>query len=154
MGSLKNNEDYDFPIVEEAKISMALAEAAMNKSDIHFLSLRSEHEQPGLISQALGKWIAVSPEGHGGGFAVVTKDHPLLTPLAGIRRSSVFQLNDTLQAREFREILLIGKDLSIWDVSGRIVIQRNDQTLVSSAKRAITKMMSITRLLQQQNSVE
>lgn len=150
MGSSKNNEELDFPVVEEAKISMALAEAGMNKADIHFLSLNGHQDKPGLISRALSKWLAVLPKGHEGGFSIVTKDHPMLPTLKGHKRSSLFRLNDGLQAREFQEILLIGKDLSVWDVAGRIVIQRKDPTLVNSAKRVIVKMMSITKLLEQQ----
>jgi hypothetical protein len=150
MGSSKNNEELDFPVVEEAKISMALAEAEMNKADIHFFSLHGLHDKPGPISQALNKWLSVTPKGHDGVFSIVTKEHPMLNAFKGHKRSTLYRLNDTLQARECQEILLIGKDLSVWDIAGRIEIQRKDPSLVGLAKRVITKMISITKLLEQQ----
>lgn len=150
MGSQDNNEDFEFPVVEEAKISMALSEAEMSNSDLYFFSVQGQVGKPGLISQALLKWLSVSRSGHGGAFTVVIKDHPMLSAFSRHKNFSAFRVDDSLQTREFQEILLIGKDIAVCDVGGRIVINRNDQAFVGAARRVMSKLMSITKTLEQQ----
>lgn len=150
MGSQDNNEDFEFPVVEEARIGMALSEAEMSNSDLHFFSVQGQAGRPGLISQALLKWLSVSRSGHEGAFTVVLKDHPMLPAFSRHKNFAAFRIDESLQARDFQEILLIGKDLAVCDIGGRIVINRNDQAFVGAARRVISKLMSITKTLEQQ----
>lgn len=150
MGSQDNNEDFEFPVVEEAKISMALSEVEMSNSDLHFFSVQGQTGKPGLISQALLKWLSVSRASHNGAFTVVIKDHPMLVAFSKHKKFTAFRMDDLLQTREFHEILLIGKDIAVCDIGGRIVINRNDQAFVGAARRVMSKLMSITKTLEQQ----
>lgn len=128
----------------EAKIKMALSEAEMESLDVKFLSLV---EQNGVIARSLSQWVRQSSSRHGGRLSAFIQ-HPSKKNILEAHPSLHLNLLDeSIKIRDFREILVVGSNVAIFDANGKIFIQRGKE-FIDSANRIVRSLSKITILIE------
>lgn len=138
------SEEVGLSAANETKIKMALAEAAMEGLDIKLLSLG---ERPGLLSPILLSWLDQVGGRHSGKLFTYLQN-------AGVRgvfdchpRHQFAVLDESIKIQDFKEILVIGSNVAIFDANGKIFIQRGKE-FIDSANRVIRSLSKITVLIE------
>lgn len=134
----------DFSNAIEAKIKLSLAEAEMENLDVKFISL-VEHD--GLISNALKQWVKQSSSRHTGKLAAYIQDPRKRNGLEEHPAFYIGILDESIKIRYFREILVVGSNVAIYDAEGKIYIQRGKE-FIDSANKIARSLSKVTLLIE------
>lgn len=128
----------------ETKIKMSLSEASMENLDIKLLSLGS---RPGLLSPLLLAWVSQSGGKHTGKLLTFFQDPGVSGVFEGHPKHSFNLLDESIKIQDFKEILVIGQSVAIFDANGQIFIQRGKE-FIDAANRVIRSLSKITALIE------
>lgn len=128
----------------ETKIKMSLAEASMENLDIKLLSLGSK---PGLLSPLLLGWAGQAGEKHGGKLLTFFQNHSVKGVFDIHPKQSFSLLDESIKIQDFKEILVIGQNVAVFDANGQIFIQRGKE-FIDAANRVIRSLAKITALIE------
>jgi hypothetical protein len=128
----------------ETKIRMALAEATMENLDVKVLSLGAK---AGFLSPVVLSWLEQSKGRHGGKLSTFFQDSGVKGVFDCHPKHQFSVLDGSIKIRDFREILVIGSNVAIFDADGRIYIQRGKE-FIDAANRVIRSLAKITVLIE------
>lgn len=128
----------------ETKIKMSLSEAIMENLDVKLLSLGP---RPGLLSPLLLSWVGQVNGRHSGKLLTFFQDAGLKGVFAGHPRHNFSLLDESIKIQDFREILVIGSNVAVFDANGTIFIQRGKE-FIDAANRVIRSLSKITVLIE------
>lgn len=128
----------------ETKIKMSLSEAIMENLDVKLLSLGPK---PGLLSPLLLGWVTQAEGRHRGKLLTFFQDAGVKGVFEGHPKHNFSLLDESIKIQDFREILVIGSDVAVFDANGTIFIQRGKE-FIDAANRVIRTLSKITVLIE------
>lgn len=137
-------EEVGLSSATETKIKMSLSEATMGNLDVKLLSLGP---RPGLLSPLLLEWVSQVAGRHGGKLNTFFQDAGVKGVFEGHPKHNFSLLDESIKIQDFREILVIGSNVAVFDANGKVFIQRGKE-FIDAANRVIRSLSKITVLIE------
>lgn len=128
----------------ETKIKMSLSEATMQNLDVKLLSLGAK---PGLLSPLVLAWVSNAGAMHGGKLLTFFQDAGVKGVYENHPKHNFSVLDESIKIQDFKEILVIGGNVAVFDANGKIFIQRGKE-FIDAANRVIRSLSKITVLIE------
>lgn len=128
----------------QTKIKMSLSEATSENLDIKLLSLGPK---PGLISPILLEWVSQAKGRHSGKLLTFFQDDGIRGVFGDHPKHTFSLLDESIKIQDFREILVVGSNIAVFDANGKVFIQRSKE-FIDAANRVIRSLSKITTLIE------